>query len=320
MAKKIITPEEYKAKQAKKAAKRKRFFDMFLKTLALCLAIALVYSATTIAYTRIEMLNANASTNAGTSSGLKDGFDDVDSGDSGSTNSGTTDSGNSGSTNNDAATNSGTSNGDSATSAADQEILDMYKKGVNAARTKSSSVIRVKDGALNYKGVAEAGKLSSVLSTLMGMFMVKDEASIEAKNEDWDKSKLPDPSALTINGIKDIKCEDKGSTYVITVFVKDEKNPKAGGDGVGAVAGVIEESQITGAIGSVPGLTLEGISIDYENVVAVATIDKASGNCVELKLNAPCFLNVGHAKVPLVGEVDNAKVGIQVITEYKISY
>lgn len=320
MAKKIVTPEEYKAKQAKKVAKRKRFFDAFLKTLAFCLAIALVYSATTIAYTRIEMLNASASTNAGTSNGLKDGFDDVDSGNSGSTNSGTTDSGNSGSTNNDAATNSGTSNGDSATSAADQEILDMYKKGVNAARTKSSSVIRVKDGALNYKGVAEAGKLSSTLSMLMDMFMVKDKASMEAKNEEWDKTKLPDPSALTLNGIQKITREDKGSTYVITVVAKDAKNPKAGADGVGSVAGVIEESQITGAIGSVPGLTLEGISIDYENVTAVATIDKATGNCIALDLDAPCFLNVGYAKVPLLGEVNDAQVGIEVITEYKISY
>lgn len=319
MAKKIVTPEEYKAKQAKKVAKRKRFFDAFLKTLAFCLAIALVYSATTIAYTRIEMLNAGVSTNAGTSNGLKDGFDDVDSGNSGSTNSGTTDSGNSGS-NNDAATNSGTSNGDSATSAADQEILDMYKKGVNAARTKSSSVIRVKDGALNYKGVAEAGKLSSTLSMLMDMFMVKDKASMEAKNEEWDKTKLPDPSALTLNGIQKITREDKGSTYVITVVAKDAKNPKAGADGVGSVAGVIEESQITGAIGSVPGLTLEGISIDYENVTAVATIDKATGNCIALDLDAPCFLNVGYAKVPLLGEVNDAQVGIEVITEYKISY
>lgn len=320
MAKKIITPEEYKAKQAKKAAKRKRFFEAFLKTLALCLAIALVYSTTTIAYTRIEMLTPDEV--ADTNGDLKDGFEDDGYDNSGSTgDSGTTDSGNSGNSGSTDAGNSGsTDSGDKGTAAADQEILDMYKKGVTAARTKSSKVIRVKDGAINYKGVAEAGKLSSVLSTLMGMFMVKDEASIEAKNEDWDKTKLPDPSALTINGIKDIKREDKGSTYVITVFAKDEKNPKAGGDGVGAVAGVIEESQITGAIGSVPGLTLEGISIDYENVVAVATIDKASGNCVELKLNAPCFLNVGHAKVPLVGEVDNAKVGIQVITEYKISY
>lgn len=322
MAKKIITPEEYKAKQAKKAAKRKKFFELFLKTLALCLAIALVFSASTIAYTRLEMLNPSTEV-ANTDDGLKDGFEDDGYDNSGSTDSGTTDSGNSGTTNS-GTTNSGnsgsTDNADKGTSTADQEILDMYKKGVNAARTKSSSVIRVKDGALNYKGVAEAGKLSSTLSMLMDMFMVKDKASMEAKNEEWDKTKLPDPSALTLNGIQKITREDKGSTYVITVVAKDAKNPKAGADGVGSVAGVIEESQITGAIGSVPGLTLEGISIDYENVTAVATIDKATGNCIALDLDAPCFLNVGHAKVPLLGEVNDAKVGIQVITEYKISY
>lgn len=318
MAKKIVTPEEYKAKQAKKVAKRKRFFDAFLKTLAFCLAIALVYSATTIAYTRIEMLNAGVSTSAGTSSGLKDGFDDVDSGDSGSTNSGTTDSGNSGSTNNDAATNSGTSNGDSATSAADQEILDMYKKGVNAARTKSSSVIRVRDGATNYKNHVEAGALSSAASTLMGMFMVGSKDEIEVKNEAWDKTKIPDPSALTLNGIQKITREDKGSTYVITVVAKDSTNPKAGADGVGSVAGVIEESQITGSISSVPGLELSNINIKYENVTAVATIDKATGNCIALELDAPCILGL-DAKL-LLASIDGAEVGIEVFTEYKISY
>ena len=327
MAKKVITPEEYKAKQAKKAAKRKKFFELFLKTLALCLAMALVYSATTIAYTRIEMLNPSEVTDA--NGDLKDGFEDTDydnsgsTGNQGTTDSGTTDSGNSGTTNS-GTTNSGnsgsTDNTDKGASTADQEILDMYKKGVAAARTNSKSVIRVKDGALNYKGVAEAGKLSSTLSMLMDMFMVKDKASMEAKNEEWDKTKLPDPSALTLNGIKDIRREDKGNTYVITVVAKDAKNPKAGADGVGSVAGVIEESQITGAIGSAPGLTLEGISIDYENVTAVATIDKATGNCIALDLDAPCFLNVGYAKVPLLGEVNDAKVGIEVITEYKISY
>ncbi len=318
MAKKIITPEEYKAKQAKKAAKRKRFFEVFLKTLALCLAIALVYSTTTIAYTRIEMLTPDEV--ADTNGDLKDGFEDDGYDNSGSTgDSGTTDSGNSGNSGSTDAGNSGsTDSGDKGTSAADQEILDMYKKGVTAARTKSSKVIRVKDGAINYKGIVEAGGLSSAASTLMGMFMAENEDAIEVKNEDWDKTKLPDPTALTLNGIQKITREDKGSTYVITVVAKDARNPKAGADGVGSVAGVIEESQITGSISSVPGLTLSNINIDYENVTAVATIDKATGNCIALDLDAPCILGLS-AKLAVIS-VDNAKVGIQVITEYKISY
>ena len=209
---------------------------------------------------------------------------------------------------------------DSGKKLSDKELVDLYKKAVNAARTKSSSVIRVKDGAINYKGIVEAGKLSGTASTLMGMFMKSDASAIEAKNEAWEKEKLPDASALTTNGLQKISYEEKDGKYIVTLIAKNASNPKAGADGVGAIAGVIEETQITGAIGSVPGLTLEGISIDYENVTTVATIDKATGNLVALNLDAPCVLNIGYAKVPILGEVNNAKVGIQVITEYTVAY
>lgn len=202
----------------------------------------------------------------------------------------------------------------------DKEVVDLYKKAVNAARTKSTSVVRVKDGAINYKGIVEAGKLSGTASTLMGMFMKSDASAIEAKNEPWEKEKLPDASALTVNGLQKISYEEKDGKYVVTLVAKNASNPKAGADGVGAISGVIEESQITGAIGSVPGLTLDGISIDYENVTSVATIDKATGNLVALNLDAPCVLNIAYAKVPILGEVNNAKVGIEVITEYSIAY
>lgn len=214
----------------------------------------------------------------------------------------------------------GSENADPGKKLSNKEVVDLYKKAVNAARTKSKSVVRVKDGAINYKGIVEAGKLSSVGSTLMGMFMVASPDAIEVKNEPWEKEKLPDASALTENGLQKISYEDKGDKYVVTLVAKDAKSPKAGADGVGAIAGVIEDTQITGAIGSVPGLTLDGISIDYENVTTVATIDKATGNLVGLNLDAPCVLNIAYAKVPLLGEVENAKVGIQVITEYSIAY
>ncbi len=214
----------------------------------------------------------------------------------------------------------GSENADSGKKLSDKEVVDLYKKAVNAARTKSTSVVRVKDGAINYKGIVEAGKLSGTASTLMGMFMADGPDAIQAKNEAWEKEKLPDASALTVNGLQKISYEEKDGKYIVTLIAKNASNPKAGGDGVGAIAGVIEESQITGAIGSVPGLTLEGISIDYENVTTVATIDKATGNLVALNLDAPCVLNIGYAKVPLLGEVNNAKVGIQVITEYTVAY
>lgn len=208
-------------------------------------------------------------------------------------------------------------NADSGKKLSDKEVVDLYKKAVNAARTKSKSVVRVKDGAINYKGIVEAGGLSSVASSLMGAFMAADEASIEAKNEPWEKESLPDASALTTNGLQKISYEDKGDTYVVTLVAKDAVNPKAGDDGIGSISGVIEESQITGAIGSFPLLKLENINITYENVTTVATIDKATGNLVELKLNSPCVLGL-DASMGI--SIKGAKVGIQVITEYTIAY
>mgnify|MGYP002512119885 CR=1 FL=1 len=60
--------------------------------------------------------------------------------------------------------------------------------------------------------------------------------------------------------------------------------------------------------------------IDANGILSVSAIDKATGNLVALNLDAPCVLNIAYAKVPILGEVNNAKVGIQVITEYTVAY
>ncbi len=200
-----------------------------------------------------------------------------------------------------------------------QQIVDLYKKGMNNVHTNAKTAVRVKDGAINYNGIVEAGALSSAASSLMGMFMVPDEASIEVKNEEWDKANVPPKSCnLTAAGVKSATCEEKGGKYIVTIVAKDATNPKAGGDGIGSLIDVIEESQITGSISSVPGLSLNNISIAYENVTVVATIDKATGNIENIKINAPCVLQLS-AKL-LVASIDNAKVGIQVISEFAMTY
>ena len=322
MAKKQYTPEEFKAKTEKSAANKENFSKVFLSSIAVMLALVITFSVVSIAFTFVGKagqttvvsgaVNNDGSTNVpndNTSDVPSDNVADVPS-DEDATDAPEDDATVPGDDN--------TADAPSNEANADQQALDMFKKAVAAARTKSKSVVRVKDGAINYKGHVKAGGLSSAASTLMGMFMAKDEASIEAKNEAWDKTKLPDASALTLNGVQKITCVDKGSTYVVTVVAKDAVNPKANGDGVGSIAGVIEESQITGSISSVPGLKLSNIKIAYENVTAVATIDKATGNLIALNLDAPCILGL-DAKLALIS-IEGAEVGIEVFTEYKISY
>ncbi len=217
------------------------------------------------------------------------------------------------------ADNSGATNSGDASKMSTEQIVDLYKKGMDKVHTSAKTAVRVKDGAINYKGIVEAGGLSSAASTLMGMFMVPDEASIEAKNEEWDKAKVPPATCgLTAAGVKSASCKEEGGKYIVTITAIDQVNPKAGSDGVGSVIDVIQEETITGSISSVPGLTLSNISIAYENVTVVATIDKATGNIENIKINAPCVLSLG-AKLAFVS-IDNAKVGIQVISEFAMTY
>lgn len=203
-----------------------------------------------------------------------------------------------------------------------EEIVEYYKNAINNAKTNGKNVVRVKDGAINYNGVVRAGNLSSVAESLMGMFMVADADSIEVTNTEWTAEELPPSGAqsnLTAAGVESATIVEQGDYFIVTIEAKDASNPRAGDDGVGSISSVIEEGQITGAIGSVPGLELNNISIDYENVTVIATIDKTTGYLVALTTSSPCYLSL-DAKVPLLGSIDDACVGIQVISEFTVSY
>ncbi len=65
MAKKILTPEEVKAKIEKKEAKNKLFFGTFTKALAVFLAIVVAYSLVSISFTLPSMVLGGGSGNAG---------------------------------------------------------------------------------------------------------------------------------------------------------------------------------------------------------------------------------------------------------------
>jgi hypothetical protein len=203
-----------------------------------------------------------------------------------------------------------------------EAIVEYYVKALNNAKANGKNVVRVKDGAINYKGVVRAGGLSSIAESLMGMFMVPDADSIEVTNVEWKAEDLPPAGAqsnLTAAGVKSAEIVEEGDYFIVTIVANNASNPKAGDDGVGSISSVIEEGQITGAIGSVPGLELNNISIDYEEVTAIATIDKTTGYMVALTTSSPCYLNL-DAKVPLLGSIDDACVGIQVISEFTVSY
>lgn len=266
--------------------------------------------------------NSSSSSSNGSSSSSSNSSNSSSS----SSNSSSSSSNNSGSSSNSSDTGTGNAGGSTATTPGKKpetkaEIAELYNKALNNAKANGKNVVRVKDGATNYKGIAEAGGLSDAASTLMDAFMVGSREEIQAKNEPWEKEKLPPEGAnagLAESGIKSAECKEEGDYYILTITGNDEVNPQSGGPGVGSLCGVIREETITGSISKVPGLELSNISIAYENVTTTAKIEKSTGNLVALTIDAPCILSLS-AKL-LVVSIDNARVGIGVYTEYTIAY
>ena len=192
-----------------------------------------------------------------------------------------------------------------------KSIVEEYKKAVNNAKSKAKTITLVKDGAKNYNGIFEAGMLSSIGQGLVDKFM-----GISDKNEVIDKSKLPPQGKQCTLSASDVVSATKkaeGDYQIITLKLKNEDNPKSG-SGIGAAVNVIEESQITEPVEG--KVEVKNIKLAYENVTITAKIDK-SGKLVYLTTDAPSVLSL-DAKAGI--EIKDAKVGIEVISEYKIEY
>ncbi len=301
MAKKIITPEEYKAKTEQKKAKRKRFFDAFLKTLALCLAIALVYSATTIAYTRLQVVKPGASVNTG-NSGVKDGFGDTDN----STNAGSNDAGaNSGSTDNNtdagnsnsADANTGANNDNSA-NADDTKNFDLFVKSFKGVKTNAKSATLDKKSAFNYNNHIKASAIIETVAAPLLSSLLKEEVVGETYTGADIAAQFP-PSGVTCNlkqdDVKKITCTEEGNYYIVEVTVKGSKNPKAG-ESVGAVASIITEQQIADPIKDIPLINGLKPTCDYHDTTVKAKIEKSTGNMVEYYFHLPMILIMADSK------------------------
>ncbi len=228
--------------------------------------------------------------------------------DTDSTGGASTDTGSTGS----ASTDTGSTGGASANAGDTKAVVDQYIKAVNKAKSSAKKVTLVTDGAALYNGIFEAGVLTSIGQGLVDQFM-----KIEEKNEVVDKAKLPPEGinvSFTANDVKSASSKTEGDLTVITIVMKDQVNPKAG-SGIGAAVNVIEEQQILEPVEGI--VDISNISLAYENVTMIAKVDK-SGNLVELNIDAPSVLSLNAAAGPL--KIDNAKVGIQIKSLYKIEF
>lgn len=294
MAKKQLTPEQYKAKLEKKAAKRKKFADLFIKTLAVCVAIVIVYSATSVAFTRIGLATV-----------LKNKTFTVN------TQQQSNNSGSSQNNGSDAQTpaipdDSETENqgGETATVMTSKTMqFDLFVKAFSGVKTNAKSATQVKKNAYNYDEHVNAGGnmiIEGAGKGLMGSLLKAEETNLTFEGADIAANFPPSGATcgLTKDDIKSIDCKEEGNYYIITVIVKPAKNPKAG-EKVGAVASVLTKESIQDPIKDVPIINSLEPNCDYQATTAEAKIEKSTGNLVEYYFDLPMYLYMGDYSVGL---------------------
>ena len=292
MAKKQLTPEQYKAKLEKKAEKRKKFANLFLKTVAICVAIVIVYSATSVAFTRIGLATVVKNTTITfNQQGQNNNNDDY---------------WNDGDDNNDPPAippedpeNPDDGKADVMTSKTMQ--FDLFVKAFNGVKTNAKSVTQPKKNAYNYdadgngEGDVDAGGnglIEGIGKALMGSLLKEEETNVTYTGADIAANFPPSGATcgLTKDDIKSIECKEEGNYYVVTVVVKPAKNPKAG-EKVGAVATILTKESIEEPLKQY-GLTGLSFDCDYHATTAIAKIEKSTGNLVEYYFDLPMLLYV----------------------------
>lgn len=294
MAKKQLTPEQYKAKIEKKAEKRKKFATVFLKTIAVCVAIVIVYSATSVAFTRIGLATV-----------LKNKTFTVNTQQQ-NNNSGS--SQNNGSNNQAPAipddSNTDNQGGEAATVMTSKTMqFDLFVKAFSGVKTNAKSVTQVKKNAYNYNEHVDAGGnivIESAGKGLMGSLLKAEETNVTYSGADIAANFPPSGATcgLTKDDIKSIDCKEEGNYYIITVVVKPAKNPKAG-EKVGAVASILTKESIQEPIKDVPIINSLEPNCDYQATTAEAKIEKSTGNLVEYYFDLPMYLYMGDYSVGL---------------------
>lgn len=300
MAKKQLTPEQYKEKVEKKVAKRKKFTNLFLKAVAMCVAIAVVYSATTMAYTKIGLASMvkNTTTSTGTQQSVDDNGSNVDWGNSSTTPSTPSDT-------NTPATETPSDEGEGAATVMTSKTMqfDLFVKAFSGVKTNAKSVTILKKNAYNYNEHVDAGGnmiIESAGKGLMGSLLKAEDVNTTYEGADI-AANFPPAGAtcgLTKYDIESIDCKEEGNYYVITLVVKGAQNPNAG-EKVGAVASVLTKQSIQDPIKDIPIINSLEPNCNYEDTTVEAKIEKASGNLVEYYFDLPMILYMGDYSVGL---------------------
>ena len=332
MAKKQLTPEEYKEKMEKKAAKAESFSNAFVSAIAVLLAVVIAFSVISTAYTFAGTVKKNTVT-VNTDIQQNVNNDSVVSDDSTvSTDESISDVGgidaptdvevSVDSTDDEKAPSADTEMPDDSKEqepesafASTEEMVAYFNECANKVKTEATQVVKNSEKR-NVGEIVVPDVLQSTAESLLSSNMKDDtEATVyDTKEEIKENFLVPNQSYVSCLKASDVvkaDCKDNGKEYVIYFKLKDEKNPRAG-SGVGSVCDVIETYEVAEKAPSF----LEEFSTNYYDCEVTATIDKATGRMTHAVYSTPLKLNV---VVSLFG-THSASVGLTFVKDYSITY
>ena len=291
MAKKELSPEQYREKLEKKAIKAEKFAKTFISAMAVLLSVVITFSMVLAAYNfagnakrNVVAVNPGGQQNSENSDSIisddsSDYIDDTTSDMDESDSSADVESP-------DADTGTEDDKNQESAFASTEEMVAYFNKCANKVKTDATKVVKNYEKR-SVQSISVPSALQSTAETMMNKYMADDTDPITyaTKQEIRDNFIVPNQdyvSRLKASDVVKAECKDNGKEYVIYFKIKDEKNPTAG-SGVGSVCDVIETYEIADKAGSL----LKEFSVEYYNCEVTATIDKETGRMTHAVYKTP---------------------------------
>lgn len=275
MAKKVLTPEEYKSKMEKKVDKRKRFSKAFFTTLAFALACVIVYSSMVIAYTPKTAVGASGSSSATTDDGIDS--TPVPTVDAAAT----------------VATDPVDTEVELSNSSSAEDVVAYFNSAINLVKPNAKQITLVKEE--NKQAGSLEGNLPSFIKSMADDLIadnmgVKDlstldpgmvnATTVEQKNAMFPVENESWSSKLEASDIEKFDVKDDGKNYTITLNIKGDAPSDATDHGVGhagRIFSVIKPSIVTENAGPAASI-IKSVQTGHKDGYVTVTIDKTTGN------------------------------------------
>ncbi len=276
MAKKVLTPEEYKSKMEKKVDKRKRFGKAFLTTFAYALACVVVFSSMVIAYTP-KSANVTGSTTVNSPNGSTVDELPVPTVDASAT----------------VATDPVDTKVELSNSSTAEEVVAYFNAAINLVKPNAKKITLLKEVNSPAGGIEGnlpktlTGLANSLIESNMGekdlskldpgmvnaTTVAQKNAMFPVENETWS-------SKLEAADIEKFDVKDDGKNYTITLNIKADEPSEGTDHGVGhagRVFSVIKPSIVTENAGKAAGI-IKDVKTGHKDAYVTVTIDKTTGN------------------------------------------